>query len=82
VPVTQEPFQENLLALCPICDEENERCLKWKRLPRSVGFLWPDALLYNENDAADPEIMSTFREDLRQGIDAVIIVGFGNDHRG
>ena len=68
-------FQELLGARCPLCDKENaERTRAEKRL-HSVGFLRPDVLLYNEGDGADPQILSAFEEDLRQNIDAVIIVG-------
>ncbi len=75
VSVEGKSFQELLGARCPICDEKNdERSQEGKRL-HSVGFLRPDVLLYNEGDGADPQILSAFKEDLRQKIDAVIIVG-------
>jgi NAD-dependent SIR2 family protein deacetylase len=71
----QQSLQEMLGSRCPICDEMNEeRSREGKRL-HSVGFLRPDALLYNEGDGADPQIMNAFKEDLRQNVDAVIIVG-------
>jgi NAD-dependent SIR2 family protein deacetylase len=75
VSVQQQSLRELLGARCPICDEKNEeRSREGKRL-HSVGFLRPDVLLYNERDGADPEIMEAFEEDLRQNVDAVIIVG-------
>jgi NAD-dependent SIR2 family protein deacetylase len=75
VSVQQQSLRELLGARCPICDEKNEeRSREGKRL-HSVGFLRPDVLLYNESDGADPQIMKAFEEDLRQNIDAVIIVG-------
>ena len=75
MPITQESFQEKLLTRCPIYDKKNvERSLKGKRLRGVLGFLRPDALLYNENDAADPENVSTFWEDLPQRMDVVITV--------
>jgi NAD-dependent SIR2 family protein deacetylase len=75
VPVQQQSLPELLGARCPICDEKNEeRSLEGKRL-HSVGFLRPDALLYNDFDGADPQIMNAVNEDLRQNVDAVIIVG-------
>jgi NAD-dependent SIR2 family protein deacetylase len=62
-------------ARCPVCDEKNEeRSREGKRL-YSVGFLRPDVLLYNKSDGADPQIIEAFKEDLRQDIDAVIIIG-------
>jgi NAD-dependent SIR2 family protein deacetylase len=75
VPVEGQNLQELIGARFPICDEKNsQRSREVKRL-HGVGFLRPDVLLYNEGDGADPQILSAFKEDLSQKIDAVIIVG-------
>ncbi|KAI0512707.1 hypothetical protein F5B22DRAFT_657769 [Xylaria bambusicola] len=75
VSVEEQSFHDLLGARCPVCDRENdERSREGERL-HNVGFLRPDVLLYNESDGADPRIMSAFKEDLCQDIDAVIIVG-------
>jgi NAD+-dependent protein deacetylase SIR2 len=75
VPVEGKNPRELLTKRCPICDKENDKRLREGKRLRSVGFLRFDALLYNEGDGADPQIMSAFQEDLHQKIDAVIIVG-------
>ena len=60
---------------CPICEEEQlKRELRGLRR-RSTGKLRTSVLLYNELHPDESEILATFNSDLRQSVDAVIIMG-------
>ena len=73
--VTPESFPQWVLKACPVCEEINkERGNGDKRL-RSVGFLRPDVLLYDEHSPDESGIKDAFKDDLQQPIDAIIIVG-------
>ncbi|KAF2190365.1 DHS-like NAD/FAD-binding domain-containing protein, partial [Zopfia rhizophila CBS 207.26] len=48
---------------------------KMGKRSRSVGFLRPKVLLYGESSPDESEITDAFKHDLRQPVDAVIIVG-------
>jgi NAD-dependent SIR2 family protein deacetylase len=75
VSVQQQSLPKMLGSRCPFCDEKNEERFREEKRLHSVGFLRSDALLYNEGDGADPQIINAFKEDLRQNVDAVILVG-------
>lgn len=75
IKVTPLSFSQLVGTACPDCETENEQRVEKVQRSRSVGFLRPDVLLYGERSPDESEIGDLFKGDLRQPIDAIIIVG-------
>jgi NAD-dependent SIR2 family protein deacetylase len=58
-----------------MCAEEDKERAQLRKRSRGGGFLGPKVLLYGEDCPDESEITDAFNHDLRQPVDAVLIVG-------
>jgi NAD-dependent SIR2 family protein deacetylase len=73
--VSAKSFTKLAMAPCPYCKRLQKQRTREGRRPRSVGFLRPKVLLYGEDCPDESAITAAFKEDLREPVDAVLIVG-------
>ena len=74
-PLVPEKFQGSQPPPCLQCEYiETQRAELGKRL-RGTGRLRPKILLYGENNPDEVAVEAVFKHDLREGPDAVIVVG-------
>jgi NAD-dependent SIR2 family protein deacetylase len=75
VQVTPQSFEQWATAPCPDCQDNDQQRVQMGKRSHGGGFLRPKVLLYEEESPDESEIIGAFKYDLRQPVDAVIIVG-------
>jgi len=77
VEVTTDTFTDWVTAPCPLCQEEDLKRVSMGKRSHGCGFLRPKVYLYGPGELCldEKEVLSNFNCDLREPVDAVLIVG-------